>query len=662
LSAETRQEVAPAGREGSEPAGPGVPLGAEILVAIATAALFGGLGIGDGGIEPGGYSFAGVAAWFAVILMLVFGGGLLSRLPRGVYVASGLLFALALLAGLSATWSGDAGTSVDIAVRSALYAAILIGAAVAVASGAGRAMLVGLAIGGLAIVAVALGGRLIAGEIAPSDAARIRAEAGGRLTSPIGYWNGLGVAAAVTSVVLIWLGSHLDSRRWRLLATALAPAAVLTLAMTSSRGAAVGIVGGVAVLALASPLRGRVIGVGAIAAACAAPAFICFRAADSLRLGLENSAADKAGLVVLGLLVAAGIVAWLLAKRFDERLGGWRPSVPPARALVAIGVVCAGLLAVAVATTAGDDNGEPAAADPSAQAGEIARRSDSYRLAYWETAFDAWKDEPIRGVGAGGFHLWWIADPGKPQPVVHAHSLFFQYLSEFGLVGLIGVLAFVGLIGAVGVARVRVPRSPGLQALVAAGLGLFTAVVLPAFVDWTWSIPAAMTGLLAGAALVLGLDAAAVGSRRIVAVLAVAALSGLAFSASTYMRETEIENSREALAELDYEEAADAAERADRWAPWNSEGLEHEAAALSADGKPGPAATRVRDAIDLAPKRWLLQLEAGLIAQARGQRVEAEFRFAEAERLNDFLEAEAFAAEKEKKDKQQRDRKRRGRN
>ncbi len=70
----------------------------------------------------------------------------------------------------------------------------------------------------------------------------------------------------------------------------------------------------------------------------------------------------------------------------------------------------------------------------------------------------------------------------------------------------------------------------------------------------------------------------------------------------------------------------------------------------------------MREAIDLAPKRWLLQLEAGLIAQARGQRVEAEFRFAEAERLNDFLEAEAFAAEEEKKDKQQRDRKRRGRN
>lgn len=648
---DSRQKIAPAGPEGSEPAGAAAPVSAQVLVAIATAALFGGLGIADGGIQPAGYAFAGVAAWFTIILLLALGGGVITRLPRGVYIATGLLFTLALLAGLSATWSGDAGASVDIAVRSALYAAILLGAAVAVAAGAGRALLGGLAIGGLAIIAVALGGRLIGGDLAPSDAELIRQEAGGRLTSPVGYWNGLGVTAAATSVVLIWLGSHAASPRWRMAATAVAPAAILALAMTSSRGAAVGIVGGLAVLALASPARGRVIGASVLAAAGAIPAFLVFRASDGLRFGLETSAADRAGIIVSVLLIAAFAVVFLLARRYDERLGGWQPAVPPARALIAVGVICAGLLALAVATTAGDESGTPASADPNQQAGQIARQSDSYRVAYWESAFDAWKSEPIRGVGAGGFHLWWIEDPGEPQPVVHAHSVFFQYLSEFGLFGLVIVLGFIGLVGAVGVARVRSPRTPELQALIAAGLGVFAAVILPAFVDWTWSIPVAMTALLVGAALVLALEGApAAGSKRLTLALAVVAIAGLAFSLSTYVRVTEIANAREALAELDYEEAIEAAQRADHWAPWNSEGLEHEAAALSGRGEHGPAASRVRQAIELAPKRWLLYLEAGRVAEARGEAKEAKRRFTEAERLNAFLKVEPTEAEKSRKD------------
>lgn len=637
------------------------PQVAQGLVAISTAVLFGGLGIADGGIEPGGYSFAGVAAWFTVLLIVLLGGGLVRRLPRGAYIGAALLFGLALLAALSATWSGDAGSSLDVAVRSSLYVAILLGGAVAVAAGAGRALLAGLAIGGLAIVGVALAGRLIAGDLAPSDVADIQSIAGGRLTSPVGYWNGLGAVAAVTVVALVWLGSHARTLGWRALAVALAPAAVLALGMTSSRGAAVGLVGGLAILGLAAPSRGRVIGFTALIAIVTAPAFLAFRATDDLRLGLETGSADSAGLIVLGLIAVGMLVAGLVARARDGRLADWSPKVPGARALAVIGVVCAALLALAVATTSGDEVTD-AALSPGEQAGEIARQSDSYRVAYWTSALDAWSSEPIRGVGAGGFQIWWLADPGEDQPVTHAHSLVFEPLAELGVVGLLITLGFVGLVAIVGVVRARSKGSGEGGVLVAGGLGVFVAVLLPSVVDWTWQVPVAMVGLLGGAAVVLGLDGVAGEGRgrRHLLLIGVVAIASLALSASTYLRVTEIENARGALAELDYPAAIDAAQQADRWSPWSPDGLEHEAAALAADKKLGPAASRMREAIDLAPKNWLVWLEAGRIAEARGERKEAKRRYDEAERLNEFLEIDRSGLKAKGRDS---DRKRkRGRN
>jgi O-antigen ligase len=68
------------------------------------------------------------------------------------------------------------------------------------------------------------------------------------------------------------------------------------------------------------------------------------------------------------------------------------------------------------------------------------------RLDFWEAALALWSNEPLFGVGLGGFADAYAGAPVSDhaflpgtvfQPPPHAHNLFLNHLAELGLVGLI---------------------------------------------------------------------------------------------------------------------------------------------------------------------------------------------------------------------------------
>ena len=112
------------------------------------------------------------------------------------------------------------------------------------------------------------------------------------------------------------------------------------------------------------------------------------------------------------------------------------------------------------------------------------------RSAYWQVARAEIAAQPVRGTGAGTYHVYAAEHPAGPA-ARDAHSLYLQIFGELGAVGLVLVLSLVGL-----------PLVAGLRAN-AAIVGGFATFALHAAADWDWQMPAVtVAGLALGAALV----------------------------------------------------------------------------------------------------------------------------------------------------------------
>jgi O-antigen ligase len=164
----------------------------------------------------------------------------------------------------------------------------------------------------------------------------------------------------------------------------------------------------------------------------------------------------------------------------------------PRRApLIALAVICAGL---ALAIVVGAKEGTPR---PLSAGATRLVTLESNRYDYWRVAIRAFRAEPVRGVGAGGWAVWWLRYRPIQDSAQDAHSLPLQTLAELGLVGLALLLAFfAGIALAAGEAH---RADPALAAGPIAG-----AVVWLAHqpLDWDWQMPAVtLIAMVLGGAL-----------------------------------------------------------------------------------------------------------------------------------------------------------------
>jgi O-antigen ligase len=192
-----------------------------------------------------------------------------------------------------------------------------------------------------------------------------------------------------------------------------------------------------------------------------------------------------AGLVVLALL-AAGAQFWLAAHEHPGEL-----KLPRYAAPIAAGVVVALMaLAIVVGST------ENSTVQLGGGAGRLTALSSS-RYAYWRVALDTFDQEPIRGIGAGGWSVYWLQRQGNNGFAQDAHSLPLQTMSELGLVGLAFLITLVVGAGMAAEKALRIDR-----AAAAAPVAVLVAWFAHSLIDWDWQMPAVtliafgMAGLL----------------------------------------------------------------------------------------------------------------------------------------------------------------------
>lgn len=336
-----------------------------------------------------------------------------------------------------------------------------------------------------------------------------------RLREPFGYWNAVGLMAALGAPGCLWLGARRHGHAAvNALAYPVLALLLVTLLLAYSRGALLALAIGCGVWFVVVPLRLRgatVLGVSALGALLVV-AWVFGQDAlssDDVPLALRETSGHEFGLLLIAMsaaLTVAGLaVGFRAARRAPGRALRHRTGTVLLVMLALVPVGAAVGLALSDRGLGGSlSEGFEQLFDPNASAAASPDNGKSrltavgsVRARYFADSLTIFSDRPLLGAGAGGF----ATDRPRVRPdeldVRHSHGFVFQTLADFGVAGAAISLA---LLLAWGWAALRAtallpgrgrPRPVVDAELVALRTLLATVVVfgVHSFVDWTWFVP-----------------------------------------------------------------------------------------------------------------------------------------------------------------------------
>ena len=636
-------------------------IGAAWAAPVLIAAAYAALAYSSGGYSTEVIAAATVGVWWVVIIALITRLVPKRPIPSLAIATGGCLAAFGAFTALSMIWANDAGRAFTEVVRVAGYLGLFVLAMLVSARTGARPWLAGIAVG---IVVVVVGGgrrRLDPPRVGGADRGNFGARPArhGRLSYPVGYWNGLGAIVAIGILLLAWFGAFAGSRLWRAAATAALPVLGLAMYLTSSRGGLAAMAVGVCVLLVFSREWVRVLGTLVIGAVTSAVLVGLASQWDDLRHALTTHDAYVQGrwmalATVLCVLAAAGARyaadGWFGRARLPQKVAR--------RGLAAVVVI--GLIVLAFSdpidrirefSNANDIAGASAATG----GGHVFSTSGTGRSQFWGQAIDAFESEPVIGIGAGNYELWWNQHHTINVITIDAHSLYLQTLAELGIVGILLLLGFLGTALYAGWRAVaRRPDVGEAGEVMAAALAVFLAGLASAAFDWTWQLAAAFAPVIVMAALLSGPASQPVavvaepgagtssmprwrargGQYGLGVATLVCAWVAIWVAGDQLIASVQLDSSRNALARGDFESAAQSARNASAIQPWSSEAQLQLALAEKANGDLAAATAAVREAVDRASHDWRPWLVAAEVAAAAGNRQGAEVGLAEANNLS----------------------------
>ena len=215
--------------------------GAYPVIVAAVAVLYVALAVANGGYSSELTAGATVGVWWAVVIGLAWERGLARAFPAAAVGAGACLAALAAWTAISIGWASDDGGAFVEVVRALGYLGLFVLVVIASPRASARMWLERPRAGPRGRRRT---GASPAASSRRSSATRISARflpaAAGRLSYPIGYWNGLAAAMAAGVLLLVWLGGHARAAWLRAVAVAAIPLPILVIYFASSRGGVIG--------------------------------------------------------------------------------------------------------------------------------------------------------------------------------------------------------------------------------------------------------------------------------------------------------------------------------------------------------------------------------------------------------------------------------------
>ncbi len=445
----------------------------------------------------------------ALLFVTLFVRGFYWDLPGVGILLIGLLAVLVAVKGLSMIWTISETETVNETLRSSMYLATFLLALAALTSERQAGPLVDISV----LIVAAVAGYGLLQKINPIDYA-VRSLDGVRVDSTIGYSNTTAVILGMGAVLALARMSTLRNFAFRGLYAAVTLAFLIVLYLTVSRGGIGSL--GIGLIVLFVLASGRLQMLANLLLLSLPGAWLWWRM-QSLPglLGTEVSSQQKIadGVafrndLILALLVAFGLQAayTFLSNRYELTSATRRGLgvLVVAGGVVVVGgfVVVGGYggLGQAYATLSGNA-GETGNIDQRLTTLDISSRGD-----YWRVAWEAWKDRPFTGTGAGTFQFTWLEDRPTLKGVKQVHNLYLEQGTETGLFAFLALLGFVAiLVGYIGMAAWRSgPR--GERRLLLAGIcsALVVYLVSSAF-EWHWYLPASTLFFFVLAALAVKL-------------------------------------------------------------------------------------------------------------------------------------------------------------
>lgn len=492
-----------------------------VLLAALTLEAGGGLQLGrTTGVE---ILLQGLGAALGIAAVL------LIPAERRTYAGLPALLCFALLAGLtllSIIWAVEPHQAWLETSRTLAYLATFAGglALVRLAPERWSGLLGGIIVACTIVSLYALATKVFPASLAPD-------ETYARLREPFGYWNAVGLMAALAIPGCLWLGARRSGHAaLNALAYPLTGLLLVAILLAYSRGSLLAAAVGCAFWFTVVPLRLRGVAVLATSAFGAVPvALWAFGqeglTTDKAALDLRTGAGHQLGIALVFmalLLLAAGLAIGFAAARRAPARETRRAA--GAAILVALALVpVAGAIALSLSSRGlggsiskgWNELTDPHASTPANDPGRLTAVG-SVRARYYNEALKIYKAHKGLGVGAGGYGVARLRFREDDLDVRHAHGYLFQTIADLGTVGLLASLAllaaWLAAVGkAVGVQR-RTRTRPGFYDLPfgpeRVGLLSLLAIVVVygvhSLVDWTWFIPGPTVIALLAAAWVAG--------------------------------------------------------------------------------------------------------------------------------------------------------------
>ena len=426
------------------------------------------------------------AGVLALLFATLFARGFYADLPPAGILALAFLAALVAVKGLSMVWTISETETIKEVLRSSMYLAIFVMVLGALTPWRQVGPLVDFSV----LVVAAVAGYGLLQKINPADYP-VRSIDGVRMDSTLGYANTTAVVIAMGVVLVLSRMTTLRNFALRGLYAALLLSFMVALYLTVSRGGLGSLGIGMIVLFVLGGSRLQML---ANLLLMALPgAWLWWRMQSLpglLETGIRPQEKLADGTAFRNDLIFALLVAFALQAGYTLLMNRYE-LVPTARRTLGI-VAIAGLVLVACAGTfvvVGKYGGQ-GAADKSG--GDMAQRLTTLDISsrgdYWKVGWEAWKEHPFTGTGAGTFYYTWLEDRPSLKGVRQVHNLYLEQGTETGLFAFLALLGFVAvLLGYTGRAAWR---SRGERRLLLSGLVCALAVYLiSSAAEWHWYIP-----------------------------------------------------------------------------------------------------------------------------------------------------------------------------
>jgi hypothetical protein len=588
------------------------------LIAFGAIVVLGG---NQGGYFPTAWGPITVVLLAVVALCLVFGSTTdMSRLDGAFVLAVG---ALVGWVAVSMIWSAAPAETAREFQRGLVLLAGASAMLLLARRGSQGRIASSIAAGTVILAGYALLTRLLPGRLEVFSSSD-----GYRLSSPIGYWNGLGILAAIGFVLVVGIAIESPDLWERIVAAAALCVLAPTLYFTFSRGGWAALVAGLVAMLIVSPRRLRTLA-GLVFVLI--PPLVAVLVASTLEgLTTEDVSITTAShdgrryLPVLALcVVGAGLasVAWTACERRIRVGARARVAVGGAVVATVVLVLLAGVMAkggpasVAEAFKRTFDTPHPQEQSHSLNS-RLSSLSGSGRVDLWRVAVSEWRSAPLSGTGAGSFGRYWEKDPRWTHIVTDAHNLYLETLAELGPIGLALLLAMLAIpVGALVAAR--------QQPVMAAAFGSYAAYLVHAATDWDWELSAVtLTALLIGCLGIIAVrtdrprrlrrSARIGGGVTVASIAAVAAIGYVGEDAINRAQDDlQLENPRAAISE---------ARTGERWVPWSPYPPTIRGEALLRLNETAAAQDAFRLAIERDPRYWRSWLGLAVASEGRARR------------------------------------------